>query len=305
MHPNGWVYSEETMHRMVAEGRIIFRATEKDVVSYKRPLADTPGNVAQSVFERLRTHASRHLENVLGDKRFPYPKDHEVLMRWFSLVAGVDGVFLDFFAGSGSSAEAVIRLNVADGGARQCVLVTNNEVSAKDAAMLAKQGLRPGDESWEARGVFENVTKPRVETVVSGVRPDGSPFSEGLEANVEFLALTYQDGERVELDLAFEAIAPLLWLRAGATGPIVTDTRDAAGRRVPYEFGANYAVLFNPDRWRSFIDQMTDAIRTVFIVTDSATTFATVAAELPTDVEPVRLYRNYLSTFEINRGLRA
>lgn len=257
------------------------------------------------------------LASLLGDRnRFPFPKSVYAVEDSVRICVGnkPDAVVLDFFAGSGTTAHAVARLNRQDGGQRQSLSITNNEVSATEAKSLSEAGHLPGDPEWEAFGIFEYVTRPRITAAITGrtsagVPIDGGykftdefPMSEGFEENVEFFELTYQDGERVELDLAFEAIAPLLWLRAGATGPVVADTRDSAGRWVPYEFGANYAVLFNPDRWRSFIERMTGGIRTVFIVTDSNTTFASVAAELPAGVEPVRLYRNYLSTFEINRG---
>ena len=42
---------------------------------------------------------------------------------------------------------------------------------------------------------------------------------------------------------------------------------------------------------------------TVFVVTDSPATFAGIAADLPEQVEVVRLYENYLTTFRINEGL--
>jgi adenine-specific DNA-methyltransferase len=295
------------------QGSLIVRNAEGRVRSQVAKTMWT--NVSYSATE----YGSTLLRSFIPGRAFPFPKSLYAVEDALRCYVGdkPEALVLDFFAGSGTTAHALMRLNRQDGGQRQCVLVTNNEVSTEDQKRLLSLGLQPGDPEWEALGICNFITKPRIESVVTGRTPDGEPIrgdykftdefpmSEGFEENVEFFELTYQDGERVELDLAFEAIAPLLWLRAGATGPVVTDPRDSAGRRLPYEFGTNYAVLFNSDRWRSFIDRMTDEICTVFIVTDSATTFATVAAELPTNVEPVRLYRNYLSTFEINRGLGA
>ena len=63
-------------------------------------------------------------------------------------------------------------------------------------------------------------------------------------------------------------------------------------------------VLFDPAGWRTFIDAVKDAnaVTHAFIVTDSTAVFQQVVRELPSDVEPVRLYENYLSSFEINTG---
>ena len=54
-------------------------------------------------------------------------------MRWLGIIGGTDSIFVDFFGGSGSALEAVMRLNLQDGRERQCVLVTNNELEAKEA----------------------------------------------------------------------------------------------------------------------------------------------------------------------------
>jgi adenine-specific DNA-methyltransferase len=127
-------------------------------------------------------------------------------------------------------------------------------------------------------------------------------MSEGFEENVHFLELNYLDPELIELDTAFSSIAPLLWLRAGARGQIVDECLDVAGRRKPYIWTDYYGVLFNPDRWRSFVEKSRDVASAAFIVTDSQTTFAGIASELPGNMDVVRLYENYLSTFAINRG---
>ncbi|MCC6339310.1 MAG: hypothetical protein IT197_04975, partial [Acidimicrobiia bacterium] len=107
----------------------------------------------------------------------------------------------------------------------------------------------------------------------------------------------------VELRLAFAAVAPLLWLRAGAQGPIIDECLDAAGRRRPYAWTERYGVLFNSDRWRVFVEKLPATATTAFVVTDSQATFAGIAAELPDRLDVVRLYENYLSTFRINEGL--
>ena len=56
----------------------------------------------------------------------------------------MDAVVLDFFAGTGTTAHAVMRLNLLDKGCRQCICITNNEVSADEEEELRGQGLRPG-----------------------------------------------------------------------------------------------------------------------------------------------------------------
>ncbi len=115
-----------------------------------------------------------------------------------------------------------MRLNRQDGGRRQSILVTNNEVSADEARLLTERGYLDGDAQWEALGIFEQITRPRIEAALTGLTPDGAPvkgdykftdefpMSEGFDENVAFMKLAYLDPIDVELDRAFAAVAPAL-----------------------------------------------------------------------------------------------
>src|SRR5699024_523896 len=81
---------------------------------------------------------------------------------------------LDFFAGSGTTLNAINLLNAEDGGHRRCILVTNNEVSDDDEKALISEGYQPGDEEWEKRGVCKSVTWNRTKSSILGKREDGT-----------------------------------------------------------------------------------------------------------------------------------
>lgn len=200
-------------------------------------------------------YGSRMLMRFIPDRRFPFPKSLyavEDALRFF-LADKPDAVVVDFFAGSGTTAHAVMRLNHQDGGHRRSIMVTNNEVSATEETSLRRKGHRPGDPEWEALGICDYITKPRIEAAITGLTPSGEPIrgeyqftdpfpmADGLEENVEFFTLTYEDPRVVGADMAFEAIAPLLWMRAGARGEPITSTSDT------FALADAYAVLFAID----------------------------------------------------------
>lgn len=257
-------------------------------------------------------YGSRMLMRFIPDRRFPFPKSLyavEDALRFF-LADKPDAVVVDFFAGSGTTAHAVMRLNHQDGGHRRSIMVTNNEVSATEETSLRRKGHRPGDPEWEALGICDYITKPRIEAAITGLTPSGEPIrgeyqftdpfpmADGLEENVEFFTLTYEDPRVVGADMAFEAIAPLLWMRAGARGEPITSTSDT------FALADTYGVLFAIDAAGDFaaaVDQAGE-LEVAFIVTDDEKQFQRVAALLPGRVEPVRLYESYLRTFEINTG---
>jgi len=73
------------------------------------------------------------LDQILGkDNVFPYPKPVELVKEIIKSVDNQKAVILDFFAGSGTTAQAVLEKNEEDGGQRQFILVTNNESKIMD-----------------------------------------------------------------------------------------------------------------------------------------------------------------------------
>ena len=255
---------------------------------------------------------SRLISKFIPGRRFPFPKSLyavEDCLRFF-VADKVDAVVVDFFAGSGTTAHAVMRLNRQDHGRRRTISVTNNEVAVDEQADLVKAGHRPGDPEWEALGICDHITKPRIEAAITGITPAGTkirgdyrftdpfPMSEGLEENVEFFTLTYEDPRVVGADMAFEAIAPLLWMRGGARGCQITTPTET------FALGDTYGVLFAIDAAGAFAAAVAQAddVQVVFIVTDDEKQFQRVSALLPAQVKTVRLYESYLRTFEINTG---
>ena len=267
-----------------------------------------------------RSHNAEHygtglLGSLIPKRTFPFPKSlyaEEDAIRLF-VADKPDAVVLDFFAGSGTTAHAVARLNRQDGGRRQSIMVTNNDVSVDEAKELRSRGLRPGAAAWEALGIFEHITRPRVTAAITGKTPDGEPIAgdykftdefpmaDGFEENVAFLELRYLYADDIDLGHSFDDIAALLWLRAGGQGPIAQRV-DGAGAPLPYVWTDHYGVLFDEDRWRSFVSARPETATVAFIVTYSPTVFAGIAAELPTSMDTVRLYDTYLSLFQPGRG---
>ena len=252
------------------------------------------------------------LKSLVPGRAFPYPKSLyavEDALRLF-LSDKPEAVVLDFFAGSGTTAHAVMRLNKQDGGQRQSISVTNNEVSADEQQRHREAGLRPGDAEWEALGICEYITKPRIEAAISGQAPNGEPIkgayrfndefpiADGLHENAEFFLLTYEAPLRVASNREFSAIAPLLWLRAGARGRRIEDISRG------WDVSEFYGVISDLDESAQFLEAVAaDAgVATVFIVTDEDRLFGAIVEQLPDHAEPVRLYESYLENFEFEAG---
>lgn len=258
-------------------------------------------------------HGSRLLNAFLPNRRFPFPKSLyavEDALRFF-VHSKKEAVIIDFFSGSGTTAHAIMRLNRQDGGRRRSISVTNNEVSANEQGGLRAKGLRPGDPEWEALGICDYITKPRVTAAITGRTPQGEPIkgdykftdefpmADGFEENAVFFTLTYESPLSVRHNRAFERVAPMLWLRAGSQGRIITSLGERG-----WDVADTYGVLENLDRVATFIQAVAAQarVRQAFIVTDDDSAFQMVCRELPAGILPVRLYESYLQNFEINTG---
>lgn len=135
-----------------------------------------PGSQWRIASHDATQYGSRLLGDILPDRRFPFPKSLYAVRDTlrFYLEDKPNALTVDFFAGSGTTLNAVNLLNATDGGQRRCILVTNNEVSAEEAATLSARGLQPGDADWEAQGICRSVTWPRSKYTILGQRDNGS-----------------------------------------------------------------------------------------------------------------------------------
>lgn len=300
----------------IQEGRAVVEGYNPDgsVIAYY----DEPGAKAPPTQWNLRSHNAEHygtktVRALLPGRKFPFPKSLyavEDVLRLF-ILGKPEAKILDFFSGSGTTAHAVMRLNRQDSGRRQCISVTNNEVAADEQATLRSANLRPGDADWEKWGICDYITKPRIAAAITGKTPDGKdivgeykftdefPMSEGFEENAEFFTLTYEAPVAVSHNLAFQRVAPLLWMRAGSEGRRIDHLPEQG-----WEVADTYGLLVDLDRASEFCAAALAAggLRVSYIVTDDDRRFQAVAQTLPDSIEPVRLYESYLANFRFAVG---
>ena len=124
-------------------------------------------------------------------------------------------------------------------------------------------------------------------------------MSDGFKENAAFFTLTYEAPLAVRHHRAFERIAPMLWMRAGSQGKIITSLRQKG-----WDISEVYGVLEDFNHSADFFNalEQSETVHTVFFITDDDAVFQMACRKLPDSVKPVRLYSSYLENFEINRG---
>jgi adenine-specific DNA-methyltransferase len=169
---NGWRYERETMEKLDAEGRLVYpEDTSKRIqIKFYLPMRETWAPA--SVFYRDRRAASTSLDELMGAKVFDDPKSTDVLARLFHSMSDDGDIILDFFAGSGSTGQAVWEQNPRDGRTRHWVLVQRPE--APDAS--TDSGKKAISEGYAT--IFD-VTAERLRRA-SASTPDANGLAPGM-----------------------------------------------------------------------------------------------------------------------------
>ena len=169
-----WIHNQDRVAEMIASGDVMFGQDGKGVPQRKRFLSDArPGYTWPTIWETdkrgafpLNRHASAELAEVFdGPSEFDTPKPVGLVDRVLRMAAGRDAIVLDSFAGSGTTAHAVLALNKEDGGNRKFILV-------------------------ECEDYADTITAERVRRVIDGV-PDAKDASlrDGLGGSFTYCTL--------------------------------------------------------------------------------------------------------------------
>jgi adenine-specific DNA-methyltransferase len=135
-----WRYSKEKHEQIEAEGRLYWGPN----LSYRKPRLKRYLNEVQQgivpptwwTFEECghNDEAQKETAVLLGQKVFSTPKPIRLIERMISIAGTKDGIILDFFAGSGSTAHATLKANAEDGGTRRFIAVQLPEPLSEDNA---------------------------------------------------------------------------------------------------------------------------------------------------------------------------
>jgi adenine-specific DNA-methyltransferase len=124
----GWVYPQKSSFEAAVEsGRVVFGPDESTLPRQIRYLFDSPGLVMPSVHYSYAQTAAIDFHGLMGGRVFDNPKNWKDLRRIVEYLTGPDDLVLDFFAGSASTAHAVLDLNATSGSERRFIMVQLDE----------------------------------------------------------------------------------------------------------------------------------------------------------------------------------
>ena len=162
--PNGktltgpWMIDQKTFQELQSENKIYWASGEQETPYGKIYLNESEGQISNDFWGinvGTNQQAARKLTKLFGDRVFDFPKPFSLIQRMLK-ISGQKGIMMDFFAGSGAAAHAVMKQNAEDGGNRKYIMVqlpeeTNEDSEARKAgyeniAEIAKERIRRAGE---------------------------------------------------------------------------------------------------------------------------------------------------------------
>ncbi len=162
-----WLYTQKVMQEMIADNRVWFGSDGGNMPAIKRFITEVKQGVACKTLWRYdevghNQEAKKELKNLFGDfVPFETPKPTRLVNRMLRLATDNNSVILDFFAGSGTTAQAVMELNAEDGGCRQVITVQMPE------------RLEGNSEPYQAGyRTIADITRARIDKVIAKLKAE-------------------------------------------------------------------------------------------------------------------------------------
>lgn len=181
-----WKWSKDKVNWGIENGFIEISKNPKKKcgwsVQYKIYLkVDNEGNSIEKnipyknlITDVLNADAANDIKDIFNNKLFSFPKPIALIKRLLKFINSKESIVLDFFAGSGTTGQAVLEMNLDDGGKRTCILCQLNEITPTTP-----------------NGIAYDVTSKRMKRIMTGECYDGnknfewnkinSPYGENLE----------------------------------------------------------------------------------------------------------------------------
>ncbi|WRF19126.1 site-specific DNA-methyltransferase [Helicobacter pylori] len=190
-----WMTSKENFQKLVDDNRIYFGRNGDNVPSLKRFLSEvkqgtTPLTIWKYTEVGHNQDATKQLLALFNNvKLFDTPKPKALLKRILEISTQENDIILDFFAGSGTTAHAVMELNAEDKGNREFILVQIDEEIKEDKSAydFCKNVLK------SAKPIISDITIERVKRAAQKIIES----SKDSDLNLGFKVYTLQDKAQI------------------------------------------------------------------------------------------------------------
>jgi adenine-specific DNA-methyltransferase len=269
-----WRYIEADVQKLIADNRVSFGKDGSSQPNLKRFLSELREGVKSKTiwFHKdvgSNDTANREIKSLFGDDGvFSFPKPATLVRRMLQLGAiDQDAIVLDFFAGSGTTAEAVILQNAEDGGRRKFILVQLPEITGRAdyptiAAIARERIRRVAKRVHQDLGTSLDLSETsKCDVGFRGFRLDRSAFRVWDGESVDQEALEGQlalHADHVAKDASQDEILYELLLKDGFSLATPMKNLKVAGKQVFSVAGDALLICLDKQLTQEVIDAMAD-----------------------------------------------
>jgi adenine-specific DNA-methyltransferase len=226
--PKGWRYSQETMAQKIREGGIIWPPRKSGRPRHKKFLTDLQSEYAgfSSFIECGNTNeGTEEVSQIMGGEKFIFPKPRSLIQTLLRQTTSGNDLILDSFAGTGTTAHAVLALNAEDGDHRRFILV---EMDPQ---------------------ICQTITAERLRRVIQGYTlPTGKAVA-GLGGGFRYCTLgqpLFDEHGKIRPEVTFSDLAHHIYF--AETGEPLPEPMDGSSPFLGVAGGTAYYLLFNGGR---------------------------------------------------------
>jgi site-specific DNA-methyltransferase (adenine-specific)/adenine-specific DNA-methyltransferase len=197
-----WALMESKLNSLLEDGRIWFGKDGNTRPRLKKFLSESEGGTVWTWWVNTEVghnqEATKEINSLIGHSSFETPKPTRLINRILQLATDKDSIILDSFAGSGTTAHAVMNLNQQDGGNRKFILVEMDD------------------------NIAQTVTTERNKRVIEGYKNAKGQQIEGLGGGFQYCRLSkdplFTATGEIDPQVKFPDLAKFVWLKATKTG---------------------------------------------------------------------------------------
>ena len=198
-----------------------------------------------SVDDVLNANAHVDMNALFSQKVFSNPKPCDLLKKIILYLSFTDGIILDFFAGSGTTAQAVMEVNKEDGGNRKFILVQWDEEIKQENSKPAYDFCKENN----FRPVISSICIERVHRAGEKMKRDADMLNQDLDVGYKVFSLTEtphleENGNQLQLSHQRQTTQDTLYNMIAASGQdILTDSIETIEPDLLYKVNNAHYVL--------------------------------------------------------------
>ena len=158
----GWRYDQTTMSNLIEEDRIIWPSREngrprrkKFISELKEDVNGYSSIIGHNIYTR---NGTSEIQSIFGSRVFEFSKPSELIKELILQSTSNDSIILDSFAGSGTTAQAVLNQNKLDGGNRKFILIEMQDYAESITAERVKRVIKGYGDKEGTGGSFDYYT---------------------------------------------------------------------------------------------------------------------------------------------------